>query len=112
MGDFGLLNWCVLAAYMIATLAKADAGNVFMWGHSLGGEVTLKALLATERVKATSIWSPVGGDIWEQAYNYSTRGASRDAYAGSDHFLQGEDRLRAGERDVRFFRALLTPADD
>lgn len=173
----------------LPTVAKADANNVFMWGHSLGGEVTLKALLATERVKGASIWSTVGGDIWEQAYNYSTRSTSGDAYdsseivkdavvqlrteiasfgpgydwrsseplrflgylkapvilhhaandqgalyewsrrlakdlyllghryefytyAGSDHFLQGEDRLRAVERDVRFFRGLMTPVND
>ena len=42
-----------------------------MWGHSMGGEVTLRSLLATSRVKAASIWSSVGGDIWDQSYYYS-----------------------------------------
>lgn len=48
-----------------------DSNRLFVIGHSMGGEVTLRALLATGRVKAASLWSSVGGDIWEQAYYYS-----------------------------------------
>jgi dipeptidyl aminopeptidase/acylaminoacyl peptidase len=168
----------------LPSLEHADTGNVFMWGHSLGGEVTLKALLATDRVRGASLWSAVGGDIWEQAYYYSTRnaddladgsGVAKDAvvalrgeldalgpaydwrdsnalrflaclhapvilhhaledrgalydwsrrlaaelyalgkvyefhsYPGSDHFFEGETRLRAAERDARFFRGLMS----
>ncbi len=53
------------------TLAQANLEDVFMWGHSMGGEVTLRALVATDRVKAASMWSSVGGDIWDQSYHYS-----------------------------------------
>ena len=52
-------------------LEHADLSNVFMWGHSRGAEVTLRALLATDAVRGASLWSTVGGDIWDQAYNYS-----------------------------------------
>lgn len=52
----------------------ADPDNVFMWGHSMGGDVTLRALLATDRVRAASLWSTVGGNIWQQAYFYSRIG--------------------------------------
>ena len=55
----------------LGALKGADLRNVFMWGHSLGGEVTLRALLATNRVKGASLWSSVGGDVWDQAYYYS-----------------------------------------
>ena len=55
----------------LPTLPLADPDKVFMWGHSMGGEVTLRALLATNRVRAASMWSSVGGDIWDQAYYYS-----------------------------------------
>lgn len=48
-----------------------DRDAVFMWGHSMGGEVTLRSLLATDRVKGASMWSSVGGDIWDQSYYYS-----------------------------------------
>ena len=49
----------------------ADLQNVFMWGHSMGGEVTLRALLAADVVKGASLWSSVGGDIWDQSFYYS-----------------------------------------
>jgi len=52
-------------------LAEADLENLFMWGHSMGGEVTLRSLLATDRIKGASMWSSVGGDIWDQSYYYS-----------------------------------------
>ncbi|MGB5411572.1 MAG: alpha/beta fold hydrolase [Woeseiaceae bacterium] len=52
-------------------IADINSGQIFMWGHSMGGEVTLRTLLATERVKAASMWSSVGGDIWDQSYYYS-----------------------------------------
>ena len=59
---------------LIAGLHDIDGINeeqLFMMGHSMGGEVTLRALLATDRVKAASMWSSVGGDIWDQSYYYS-----------------------------------------
>lgn len=55
----------------LPTLPLADPDKVFMWGHSMGGEVTLRALVSTDRVIGASIWSSVGGDIWDQAYYYS-----------------------------------------
>ena len=42
-----------------------------MWGHSMGGDVTLRTLLATRLVKGASLWSSVGGDLWDQAWYYS-----------------------------------------
>ena len=68
----------------LPALPKADLRNVFMWGHSLGGEVTLKTLLATERVRGASLWSTVGGDIWDQAYHYATRKGDHEPYDSSD----------------------------
>lgn len=52
-------------------LPNANLQQLFMWGHSMGGEVTLRALLATDAVRGASLWSTVGGDIWEQAYYYA-----------------------------------------
>ena len=49
----------------------ANLDRIFMWGHSMGGEVTLRALLATDKIKAASMWSSVGGSLWDQAYYYS-----------------------------------------
>jgi dipeptidyl aminopeptidase/acylaminoacyl peptidase len=59
---------------LIAGLQDIEGINqeqLFMIGHSMGGEVTLRTLLATDKVKAASMWSSVGGDIWDQSYYYS-----------------------------------------
>ena len=55
----------------LGSLDDADQDNIFMWGHSMGGEVTLRSLLATDRIRGASMWSSVGGDIWDQSYYYS-----------------------------------------
>ena len=55
----------------IDVIDQVDPGNIFMWGHSMGGEVSLRSLLATSRVKAASLWATAGATIWEQAYFYS-----------------------------------------
>ncbi len=55
----------------LSEVRNADLDRVFMWGHSLGGEVSLRTLLATNQVKGASLWSTVGGDVWDQAYHYS-----------------------------------------
>ena len=52
-------------------LDDADLDSVFMWGHSLGGEVALRTLLVVGSIRGASLWSPVGGSLWEQAYHYS-----------------------------------------
>ncbi len=74
-------------------IAEADIRNVFMWGHSLGAEVSLRALLATERIRGATLWSGVGGEIWDQAYYYE-RYEDRLAYDGSDAGNRRIDELR------------------
>ena len=56
---------------LVKEVAGADERNVFLWGHSLGGEVTLRALLAADGIRAASLWSSVGGSLWDQAYYYA-----------------------------------------
>lgn len=168
----------------LASLHQSNPRQLFMWGHSMGGEVTLRALLATDRVRGASLWSTVGGDLWERAYYYARfeRLTSDDddtqpkppldtlkrhiaafgpgfdvaaleplyhlqhlrtplllqhavgdvsaphrwsmrlagelarrgrpyrfhSYAGDEHFFSGEAFRLAVERDVRFFRSLMT----
>jgi len=48
-----------------------DENRIYLWGHSMGGEITLRTLLASQQIKAASMWSSVGGNIWDQSYYYS-----------------------------------------
>ena len=77
----------------LGDIEEADTRNVFMWGHSLGAEVSLRALLATERIRGATLWSGVGGEIWDQAYYYQ-RYEDRLAYDGSDTDNQRIEELR------------------
>jgi alpha-beta hydrolase superfamily lysophospholipase len=48
----------IAAVRAIGSLEEADASKVFMWGHSMGGTVTLQALAALgNEVRAASVWS-------------------------------------------------------
>lgn len=77
----------------LSDIENADVDNIFMWGHSMGGEVTLRALVATDTVKGATLWSSVGGDVWAQSYYYSRY---QDALAddGSDVPKPVIERLR------------------
>ena len=75
------------------SLQHANSDHVFMWGHSMGGEVTLRTLVATDRVKGASMWSSVGGDIWDQAYYYS-RYEEPSAFDSSETPKPAIDRLQ------------------
>ncbi len=78
----------------IGDLPEADAGNVFLWGHSLGGEVGLRVLLATDRIRAASLWAPVCGDPWEKTAVYALYGQA-DVAADDVRLGQAFDRLSA-----------------
>lgn len=53
----------------LTSIARADTQNLFLWGHSMGGEVALITLLAAEqRVRGASLWSTAAGPIWERAF--------------------------------------------
>lgn len=81
----------------VPSIEAADGRNIFMWGHSMGGEVTLRALLATDRVKAASIWAPVVAGTWEQAFHYSRM---RDAYPDRDDLSTPKSEINQLERDI------------
>lgn len=70
-----------------------NSDQLYMWGHSMGGEVTLRTLVTTNRIRAATMWSSVGGDIWDQSYYYS-RYADPMARDGSDIVKHVVPRLR------------------
>lgn len=71
-------NWyardSIVAFNAIDLLPRASRKNRLMWGHSMGGAVTLRALLALKnRVKGASIWSSTTTDTWKSALYYSLK---------------------------------------
>jgi len=52
----------------IENIKQADIDNVGVWGHSMGGEVTLKILEINSQIKAAVLWAPTSGNA-ERNYN-------------------------------------------
>ena len=46
----------------IKSIKQANQQNIGMWGHSMGGEVSLRTIEATDQVKAVVLWAPTSGN--------------------------------------------------
>ena len=73
-------NWyardSIVAFRAIDSLPRASKKHRFMWGHSMGGAVTLRATLALEnKVTGASIWASTTTDSWKAGIYYSLSGA-------------------------------------
>ncbi len=66
------------AVASIKRFAGADPDRIGMWGHSMGGQITLRAMVVTDDIKAGVIWAGVVGsypdllDRWRRAPAYNT----------------------------------------
>ncbi len=59
----------------INSVQKADVNKIGMWGHSMGGEVSMRAIEATEKVKAVALWAPTSANAAE---NHGFYGGGRN----------------------------------
>ena len=73
------------------TIRDADARNIFVLGQGMGGDVALRALEATDRVRAASLWAPVAAPM-PLGLVYYTR-ARREAVEGRIRTQYGEAEL-------------------
>jgi len=56
------------AVASLQRLPESDPQRVGMWGHSMGGSITLRAMIVTEDIKAGVIWAGVVAsyeELWE-----------------------------------------------
>jgi len=65
----------------IPSIKEADAERIGMWGHSMGGGVTLKVLAIDSRVKAAVLYSSVSADFADVIARWGP-GCLGDVYAG------------------------------
>lgn len=75
----------------VPTLRGADARNIFVLGQGMGGDVAMRALEATDRVRAASLWAPVAAPM-PLGLVYYTR-SRREA-------AEGRIRTQYGEADM------------
>lgn len=51
--------------HAIHSITEADSKKIYMWGHSMGGDITLKVLESTDKVRKATLWAPVSADYPE-----------------------------------------------
>ncbi|MCH7951314.1 alpha/beta fold hydrolase [Patescibacteria group bacterium] len=52
----------------IKNVEQANPEKIGIWGHSMGGEMTLKVLEISEQIKAAVLWAPTSGNA-QRNYN-------------------------------------------
>jgi dipeptidyl aminopeptidase/acylaminoacyl peptidase len=65
--------------------AEADPNRVGMWGHSMGGNITLRALVIDPRIKVAVIWAGVNATYKDLLENWHPPATDRPppSFAGS-----------------------------
>ncbi len=64
-GAYGSPDYTVDVLNAMAAVAarpEADPDRIGMWGHSMGGYITLRAMVVSDQIKAGVIWGGVVGD--------------------------------------------------
>lgn len=136
-GDHSVAYYAEDVVALMSTLDAlddADLDNVFMWSHSMGGPVSMRAILATDIVKAAAFWSTMDVDDLTASFgrvdvpaiihhsmadtatshsnsermaatlNHLNRSPVFHSYEGGNHFFDSRDREIAADRDAEFFR--------
>jgi uncharacterized protein len=68
----------------IPSVPEADGSRIGMWGHSMGGEVSMVVAEVSKQLKASVVWAPTSGDATVDARFYSKRsGATPEALDGA-----------------------------
>ncbi len=61
-GGYGNVDYTIDVLNAMASLKRlkdADPDRIGMWGHSMGGSITLRAMVTTKEIKAGVIWAGV-----------------------------------------------------
>jgi len=61
----------------VRTFADADPNRIGMWGHSMGGHITLRAMVVSGAIKAGVIWAGVVGSYPELMERWRRAGPTR-----------------------------------
>ncbi len=74
-GDPGYTIDVLNAVSSVKLLDDADPNRIGLWGHSLGGFITLRAMVTRDDIKAAVIWAGVVGSYPEMLENWRRPGA-------------------------------------
>jgi dipeptidyl aminopeptidase/acylaminoacyl peptidase len=72
-GGYGSSDYTIDVLNALASMKRysaADPNRIGMWGHSMGGQVTLRAMVVSKDIKAGVIWSGVVGSYLNLMNNW------------------------------------------
>ncbi len=72
-GGYGSPDYTIDVLNAVASIkqyADADPNRIGMWGHSMGGHITLRAMVTTKDVKAGVIWAGVVASYTDLMYSW------------------------------------------
>ncbi|HMR98446.1 MAG TPA: alpha/beta fold hydrolase [Anaerolineales bacterium] len=83
LGGYSRPDYTVDILNAVASMKRypdADPNRIGMWGHSMGGYITLRSMVITKDIKAGVIWAGVVGSYPDLLYNWRRgTGASPDS---------------------------------
>lgn len=78
------------ATASVKKLTEVNPDKIGMWGHSMGGNITMKNLVISKNIKAAVIWAGVVGSYNDILYEWSR--ARQWRRASGEHIHQGPSR--------------------
>lgn len=74
----------------ISSIPNANPDKIFMYGHSMGGEVTLQVLESTNKITAATLWAPSVTTLPTQVVHFIAKNKSEPDPAGAFQSLYDE----------------------
>ncbi|MBI4130251.1 alpha/beta fold hydrolase, partial [Candidatus Roizmanbacteria bacterium] len=79
IGAYGSNNYTIDILNAVASIKRhpdADPNRIGMWGHSMGGHITLRNMVVNKEVKAGVIWAGVVASYPDLINNWRRRGST------------------------------------
>jgi dipeptidyl aminopeptidase/acylaminoacyl peptidase len=93
-GGYGTPDYTTDVLNAVASLKRlpqADPNRIGMWGHSMGGQVTLRAMVVSKDIKAGVIWGGVVAPYPDLLHWFESRRPTAEptpSYAGGRHWRE------------------------
>lgn len=95
-GAYGSNDYTVDVLNAVSSLKKrsdVNVGKIGMWGHSMGGFITLRVMVATQDVQAGVIWGGVVGSYDDLLNNWRRRQATITPFPSPTHGRNWRQRM-------------------
>lgn len=98
-GGYGSPVYTIDVLNAVASLkkyAEADPNRIGMWGHSMGGQITLRAMVTSQDIKAGVIWAGVVAPYPDLLARWRRPGHASHTGAGFNSNQNWREELTAG----------------